>query len=68
MKMLEKKKCAGAGLSNIWENIDGYVDSFRCAIALYVFSILLQFFNIIIDRGISSPLHGKEVVYGLHDT
>ena len=31
-------------------------------------SILLQYFNIIIDRGISAPEYGQEVVYGLNAT
>ena len=30
-------------------------------------SILSQFYSIIIDRGISAPGHGKEVVNGIND-
>ena len=53
-------------LSKIWENTDGYAEQYRCASALSLMSVMLQFYSIIIDRGISSPVHGKEVVDGLN--
>ena len=31
-------------------------------------SILLQSYNIIIDRDISAPRHGRDIVYGLNAT
>ena len=54
-------------LSTIWENTDGCSEKYICASALYLMSVLSQFFSIIIYWGISSPGHGKVVVGGLND-
>ena len=54
-------------LSTIWENTDGCAKQYRCASALYLMSVTSQTYSIIIDRGISAPGHGKEVVDGLND-
>ena len=33
---------------------------------MYLMSVMYQCYSIIIDRGISAPGYGKEVVYGLN--
>ena len=38
------------------------------ATALYLLSILAHKYNFIIDRGIGSPVYGREVVDGLNTT
>ena len=48
------------------ENTDGCVEKYRCASVLYLMSVMSQCYSIIIDRGISAPGHGKEVVYGIN--
>ena len=53
-------------LSTILENTDGCAEQYRCASALYLMSLMSQTYSIIIDRGISSTVHGKEVVDGLN--
>ena len=53
-------------LSTIWENTGGYAEQYRCASALYLMSVISQTYLLIIDRGISAPGHGKEVVDGLN--
>ena len=53
-------------LSTIWENTDGCAEQYRCASALYLMSVMSQFYSIIIDCGISVPEHGKEVVDALN--
>ena len=53
-------------LSTIWKNTDGCAEQYTCASALYLMSVMLQCCSIIIDRGISEPGHGKEVVDGLN--
>ena len=63
---MENSKCLGSGISTIRENTHGCADNCKCDTALYSFSILTKFFNIIIDRGISAPVHVREVVYGLN--
>ena len=52
--------------SKIWENTDGCAEQFRCASALYLMSVMSRCYSIIIDRGIFSRGHGKEVVDGLN--
>ena len=49
-------------LIKIWENTDGCAEQYICASALYLMSVMSQCYSIIIDRGISTPDHGKEVV------
>ena len=53
-------------LSTIWENTDGCSEQYICASALYLMSVMSQCYSVIIYRGISTPGHGKEVVYGLN--
>ena len=57
--MLKNSKCLGAGHITIWENRYIFDDHYICATALYVFSLLCQYFNINIYRGISAPGHGR---------
>ena len=54
-------------LSTIWENTDGRAEQYICASTLYLMSVMSQCYSITIDRGISAPGHGKEVVDGLND-
>ena len=53
-------------LSTIWEYSNGCAEQYRCASAQYLMSVMSQCYLVIIDRGISAPGHGKEVVYGLN--
>ena len=53
-------------LSTIWENTDVCADQYRCASTLYLLSVMLQFYSIIVDHGISAPGHGKEAVDGMN--
>ena len=53
-------------LSAIWGKIYGCADNYICANALYLMSMLLQYFSVIIYRGISAPGNGREVVDSLN--
>ena len=53
-------------LSTIWKNIDGYAERYICSTVLYLMSILSQTFYFIIECGIGSPVHGREVVDSLN--
>ena len=53
-------------LSTIWRNTDGCAEQYICASALYIMSVMSQCYSVIIDQGISSPEHGKEVVDGIN--
>ena len=65
--LLKNKQVLTTSLSTIWENTDGCGEQYRCASAMYLMSVMSQNYSIIIDRGISSPGHGKELVYVLND-
>ena len=67
ISLLKNKQVLSTSLSKIWENTDGCAEQYRCASALYLMSVISQTHSIIIDRGISAPGHGKEVVDGLND-
>ena len=68
IEVLKRRKCLGDVISTIQENKDVRADHYRCALALYLLSILSQSFNIIIDRGIIAPGHSREAVDDLNDT
>ena len=68
IQLLGKRNFINAQYSTILENTYGCADQYRFEIALHLLSILSPLFNIIIDRGISDPGHGNEVVDGLNDT
>ena len=67
ISLLKNKKVSKKSLSTIWENTDGCDEQYRCASAMLLMSVISQTYSIIIDRGISAPGHGKEVVDGLND-
>ena len=64
--MLKNKQLLTTSLSTTWENTDGCSEQYRCDSALYLMSVMSQTYSNIIDRGISAPGHGKEVVDGLN--
>ena len=66
ISFLENKKVLTTSLSTIWEHTDGCIEQYRCASAMYLISVMSQTYSIIIDRGISAHVHGKEMVDGLN--
>ena len=66
ISLINNKRVLTTSLSTIWENTDGCAEQYRCASALYLMSVMSQIYSIIIDRIISAPGHGKEVVDGLN--
>ena len=66
ISLLNNKKGLTTSLSKIWENTDGCAEKYICTSARYLMSVMSQTNSIIIDRGISAPGHGKEVVYGIN--
>ena len=67
ISFLKNKQVLTTSLSKIWENTDDCAEQYICASALYLMSVISQTYSLIIDRGISAPRHGKEVVDGLND-
>ena len=66
ISLLKNEKVLTTSLSKIWGKTDGCAEQYRCASALYIMSVISQTYSLIIDRGISAPGHGKEVVDGLN--
>ena len=62
IEILREKKVLTSTLRTVWENTDGCAEQYICALALYLMSFFSKFRSIIIDQGISAPIHGKEVV------
>ena len=62
ISLLKEEKVLTTSFSTIWENFDGCAKKYSCASVLYLMSVMSQCYYIIIDRGISAPRHGKEVV------
>ena len=48
------------------ENTDICVNKYICATAIYLLSILEHTYNIIIDHGVLSLRHSRELVHGLN--
>ena len=59
----KQRNIMSAKLSTIWSNTDDCSENYRCATALYLISMLSQAFYVIIYRGISAPVCGREVLY-----
>ena len=67
ISLLKNKQVLITSLNKRWENTYGCAQQYRCASALYLMSVMSHTFSTMIDRGISAPGHGKEVVDGLND-
>ena len=59
IELLNEKKLFTSLLSTIWKNTDGCAEQYICTSLLYLMSVMLQFYSVIIDSGISAPVHGK---------
>ena len=66
IEMLTQQKILTSTLITIWENTDSCEEQYICPSALYLMSVMLQYYSIITDRGISTPGHGKELVDGIN--
>ena len=51
-----------------WDDTDGCGKQYRCGTAIYLLSVLASTFDIVIDRAIGAPGHGKDLVDGLNAT
>ena len=54
--------------TTLWEETDGCAKQYRCATAMYLLSLISVRFNIVIDRAVEAPGHGKDIVDGLNAT
>ena len=49
ISLLKNKEVLTTSLSTIWKNTYGCAEQYRCASALYLMSVMSQFYSIIID-------------------
>ena len=66
LNKLSEEKQIKRGESTMWDHTDGCTKQYRCAKALYLLSCLAAEFDIIIDRLVDAPGHGKDVVDGMN--
>ena len=52
--------------TTLWEETDGCAKQYSCATAMYLLSLISVRFNIVIDRTVGAPDHGKDIVDGLN--
>ena len=55
-----------SGMLTVWEDTDGCAKKYRCDLAIYLMTVLLSSYGIIMNRAINAPGHGKYVVDGLN--
>ena len=67
IELLQNRTVFFSEMNTIWETVDGCAEQYRCAPALYLISMLVQAYNIIIDRDDGETVNGIEIVYGLND-
>ena len=69
--LFEKKVESGrlvSGMSTVWEDTDGCAKKYRCALTIYLMTVLSSSYGIIMDHAMNPPGHGKNVVDGLNAT
>ena len=47
-------------------NTDGCAEQYQCSLEIYLMSVMLQCYSVLIDIFISEPGHAKDVVDGLN--
>ena len=69
--LFEKKLESGrlvSGMSTVWEDTDGCANKYRCALTIYLMTVLSSSYGIIMYHAMNPPGHGKNVVDGLNAT
>ena len=51
----------------MWYQKDGYAKQYMCSIAYYLIYFLSKSHQIVLDRAVDTPGHGKDVVDGFND-
>ena len=57
-----------SGISTVWEDTYGCAKQYRCALGVYLITVMSYSYVIIIDRAINAPAHVKNVFDGLDAT
>ena len=51
----------------MWDQTDVCAKQYMCLIAYYLMSYLSKSYQIVLDRYVDTPSHGKDVVDGFND-
>ena len=62
IELLQNRTVLLYDMSTILGNTYGCVNQYQCTTALYLLSILAHAYNIIIDRNVRAPVHGREII------
>ena len=54
--------------STLLENSDGFSKHYKCAMELFLLSMLSQSFYVIVDHGVIVPVQGRELLYSINST
>ena len=63
-RMFEKKQMIRGG--TMWDETDGCSKHFRCSIAYHIMYFLSKSYQIVLDRAVDTPVHGKDKVGGFN--
>ena len=55
-------------MSTFWEATDGYIKKYRCALEIYLMTMLSYLYGIITDHKINAPGNENNVVDGANTT
>ena len=50
----------------MWDQTDKCANQYRCSISYYLMSYLSKSYQIVLDRAVDTPDHGKYLVYGFN--
>eukprot|EP00957_Ditylum_brightwellii_P078478 5967207-Ditylum_brightwellii.AAC.1 len=54
--------------TTMWEETDGCGKQYMGATVIYLLSLISVRFNIVVDRAVGAPGHGRDIVDGLNAT
>ena len=57
-----------SGMSTVWEDTNGCAKQYKCALGMYLMTVLSSSYGIITDCTINAPGHGNNVVDGINTT
>ena len=55
-------------MSTVWEDTDGYVNLYGCALAVYLITVISYLYGIIMGCAINAHSHGNNTVDRLNAT
>ena len=57
-----------SGMSTLWEDTHGCSKQYRCALSVYLITLLSSPYDIIFYSALNAPVHGNNFVDGINAT